>query len=347
MDILYVGVDVGNQNSQLFGFTAAGEVTEERIPTLIEWGWRDLFARWSNEYEVHACFEAGPHYEWLYDLLRAYCARVAMIDPGSFGVISKSQKKTDKNDARKLAEGLRRGDLPEVYVPEKAIRADRRLTHFVRWHSQQLAGVKGRLRSLLLTYRLDCPYQDVLGKQAQAWLEREGRAAMDADGQLFLRMLLDEARMLKQQHQELGERVAERVKKYGTEAEIVRSIPGFGPLVSLAVLAAIAGIRRFKSPGELASYFGVCGGVYQSGQSLVLGPITKRGNKTVRWLLSQALTHLHRKDAKARKRYEKLKRKKPKGVARGAQVRWLTTIVWRLLSTGEPYRIAALKAKAA
>ncbi len=347
MGILYVGIDVGNKNSQLFGFTEAGEAAEERIPTLSDWAWGGMFGQWSKRFEVRACFEAGPHYEWLYDLLRESCAQVVMVDPGSFKVICKSQKKTDKTDARKLAEGLRRGDLPAVYVPEKRIRADRRLTHFLRWHSQKLAGIKGRMRSLLVTYRLACPKRDLLGKEAQAWLEQQGREGMDEQGRILLEVLLDEARNVQRHHKKLSALLPERLKAYGEEGEIVDSIPGFGPLVSLAVLSAIACIGRFKQPKELASYFGVCGRVFQSGDTLRLGSITKRGNKTVRWLLSQALTHVHRKDPKARMRYQRLKRKKHKGVARGAQVRWLTNIIWHLLTSHQEYRIACAKTKAA
>ena len=112
-------------------------------------------------------------------------------------------------------------------------------------------------------------------------------------------------------------------------------------LTILAVLSSIAGVARFSRPEQLSSYWGVCSSVYQSGATLRLGSLTRRGNVHVRWLLSQALQHLHRKDARARKRYLKLKRKKPRGVARAAQVRWLTQIIWHLLKKDEPYRIKA------
>ena len=78
--------------------------------------------------------------------------------------------------------------------------------------------------------------------------------------------------------------------------------------------------------------------MFQSGETLRLGALTKRGNVHVRWLLSQALQHLHRKDGRARKRYMKLKRKKPTGVARGAQVRWLSEIIWWMLTRNEQFR---------
>jgi transposase len=161
---------------------------------------------------------------------------------------------------------------------------------------------------------------------------------MDDDAQLFLRLLLAQVELLRQQRQELDARVAIRAKRY-KQVAVLDSIPGFGWLTILAVLSSIAGVARFSRPEQLSSYWGVCSSVYQSGATLRLGSLTRRGNVHVRWLLSQALQHLHRKDARARKRYLKLKRKKPRGVARAAQVRWLTQIIWHLLKKDEPYRI--------
>ena len=123
-----------------------------------------------------------------------------------------------------------------------------------------------------------------------------------------------------------------------------RSIPGFVPLTTLAVLSAVVEIKRFDAADKLASYVGACRNVHQSGQTLRLGAMTKRGNVHVRWLLSQALMHLHRKDPRARKRYQKLRRKKASGVARGAQVRWLATVLWHVWSKRSEYRLGGKSA---
>ena len=153
-------------------------------------------------------------------------------------------------------------------------------------------------------------------------------------------MLLEQCELLLKQRKRLDDVVAKRAKAWA-QFEVIDSVPGFGNLAILAVLSSVAGIGRFKKPEQLSSYFGVCGSVHQSGQTLILGGLTRRGNVHVRWLLSQALQHLHRKDAKARQRYMKLRRKKPGGVARGAQVRWLTQIIWHLLTKNEAYRITS------
>jgi len=335
-----LGIDWGTKFSQFFGFDDDGVVLEERLRTLDEPAWRRLLGGLKAKgYNIRAGFEIGSQYGWIYDLLREFCSEVFVIDPAQFAIISKSQRKTDKIDAQKIAEGVRRGDLPLVHVPDKETRGDRRLVAFTHWHSQQTSSVKGKIRSLLLAHRLECPFSDVTGTKSRAWL-KEQALRLDVQGQLLLNMLLDQVELLDQQRKVLNKRVKERADSY-PQAKILDSVPGVGSLGILAILSSIAGIERFSRPEQLSSYFGVCGSVHQSGQTLRLGSITRRGNVHVRWLLSQALQHLHKKDGRAKKRYTKLKRKKPRGVARSAQVRWLTQIIWFMLKNNELYRCKA------
>ena len=170
---------------------------------------------------------------------------------------------------------------------------------------------------------------------------------MDDQGRMIVRMLLDDLALLEEQRKELDTEVVKRLSHYGRDAEVLRSVPGFGPLTVLSLLCSIVDIRRFKDERKLSAYFGTCGRVHQSGDTLRLGPITKRGNKTVRWLLSQSLCGLHYADPRARRRYQKLKKKKRTGIARGAQVNWLVRIVYWLLTKQELYRMPGRAQKVA
>ena len=162
---LSMGIDVGASYCVIYAFSEVGEVVVDgkKLETFDEQAWHDLLKPLAEEFAVRACFEVGSHYEWLYDLLMEYCREVEVINPADFAVISRSQRKTDKIDARKLAEGLCRGDLPSVYVPDKLVREDRRLVSFTHKLSQDLNKLKGQIRSLLTPHRLRCPYSDVLG----------------------------------------------------------------------------------------------------------------------------------------------------------------------------------------
>ena len=339
MDILYVGLDVGKKFCQVYAFSEQGEVMEARVATQCLGSWEALLSDWARRFELHAAYEAGPHYEWMHEFLERFCRQVVMVNPAAFAVISQSQKKTDKNDARKLAEGVRRGELPAVFVPPARVRADRRLVSFIHWRSRRAASAKTRLRSVLLSYRLDYPRREIASAKARVWFEREAKPRMDEQGWGLVNMLLDELALLERQRQALDAELPKRLGRYGRAADVLDSVPGFGPLSVLAILSAIVEIGRLGSAKDLCGYFGTCGRVYQSGQTLRLGALTKRGNKTVRWLLSQALSGLHRGDARARQRYRRLKRRKRTGIARGAQVNWLVRIVFYMLSREQAYRM--------
>ncbi len=339
---LSIGIDVGDSDCFITGLTEVGELIFEgkMIDTNNEEEWRELLMDLSSRFKTQAAFEIGPHYEWLFDLLMEYCFDVQVINPSDFALINRSVKKTDKIDSIKIAKALHRGDLPTVYIPAKAVRADRRLVSFVHKHSQSLSKVKGRIRSLLKPLRMKCPYGDVLGKGSRQWMSEEVLPKLEDQEKMFLEMLLAQGDLLMEQRAKLDSKVSKRLTEY-ENAKYLQSIPGFGPLTSLAVASAIDDVSRFAEPGRLSSYFGVCGSIFQSGSFRRMGPMTKRGNVHVRWLLSQSLLHLHNRDPKARQRYKRLKRGKPTGVARGAQMRWLTEIIWRLLTNKDFYRIAS------
>ena len=232
---LNMGIDIGNSNCVLFSFSDAGEIVLDghRIMTSEESEWRELLDDLSSRFKVRACFEVGPHYEWLYDLLMEYCLEVEVVNPADFVLISRSQRKTDKIDAQKLAEGLHRGDLPSVYVPPKACRADRRLVSFVHKLSQDISRVKGRIRSLLCPQRLNCPYTDILDRRRRQWLESEALPRLDDQERRFLEMLLAQADLLMEQRMELDRRVNERSGEYEGSA----------------VSEEYSGLRSFDYPG--------------------------------------------------------------------------------------------------
>jgi hypothetical protein len=69
-----------------------------------------------------------------------------------------------------------------------------------------------------------------------------------------------------------------------------------------------------------------------------VGSITKIGSRMVRYLLAKAIQHLLRRDGSIRAWYQRIKRRRGSKVARVAVMRRTATIMWRMLSTGEPWR---------
>jgi transposase len=342
MGTVYLGIDVGNTFSEVLSVNEECEPTyADRIRTLDERAWAELLGLFEG-CEIHAAFEVGTHYGWLYDLLNRYCVEVVVIDTATFAAQTKSHKKTDEIDAAKIATGVWRGDLPAITVPDARIRDDRRLVAHLHAISNSIARAKAHIRTIVFRARLNCPFTNIAGSGAQKWLKEEALSKLEEQEQMLLTQMLEQLELLCRQKAELKKRAAQRVQQYA-EVEIAQSIPGFGQLVTLAILSAIIDITRFDTPDQLSAYLGVCGSVEQSGKTLRLGPITRHGSKHVRWLLGQAVTHLTKRDAKARKRYLKLRRKKKPKVARVAMMRWIVTVLWRMLKAKEKYRLNGVK----
>jgi len=335
---VYIGIDVGKNFSAVCVLDHNGvEIFVDRIVTLQKDTWLKFLQRFKGS-AIHAAFEVGAHYDWMYDLLRAHCQEVVVIAPND----KKPRKKTDRIDAARLARDLRRGDLTGIFVPPAHMRKDRRLVARLHSLSSQISRTKIIIRDILYTARLTCPHSDLSGAKAQFWLKEIALPQLEEQERLFLQQLLEQLKLFETHYNMLYVRAKQHLENYG-DVKLARSIPGFGPLVTLAVLCAMGRIGRFETPDQFACYFGLCGRVDQSGDRFQIFGITRRGNHHVRWLLGQAVTHLIRVDPKAQRRYKKLRRKKKAKVARVALMRWITTILWRMLNANEPYRINGKK----
>src|SRR5476649_2612152 len=78
MKQLYLGIDWGKKFSHFFGFDQDGVVVVQgRLNTLGMDEWVKMLAT-LKDYAVHAAFEIGSHYDWLYDLLNEHCKEVSV-----------------------------------------------------------------------------------------------------------------------------------------------------------------------------------------------------------------------------------------------------------------------------
>ena len=158
----YAGVDLHKNFCQAIVCTSEGEVLKEgRIPTERE----EIEEFFSGLERLKIALEASTNYEYYYDLLESLGHRVVVAHPLKTRMIADAKIKTDKLDAKILAELLRGGLLPASYVPPKELRE---LRHQVR----QAPNRAGRLRSGLKTR-----IKTELRRNALFHGEREGRTA--------------------------------------------------------------------------------------------------------------------------------------------------------------------------
>src|SRR4029077_15387590 len=103
----------------------------------------------------------------------------------------------------------------------------------------------------------------------------------------------------------------------------------------------IAPIARFPRGRSLANFLGLTPGCNSSGDTERVGSITKIGSRMVRYLLAQAIQHLLRRDGGIRAWFQRIKRRRGSKGARVAVMRRTAVIMWRMLSTGEPWRCSS------
>ena len=125
------------------------------------------------------------------------------------------------------------------------------------------------------------------------------------------------------------------------EAQLIRTIPGFGKYLSVLVAVEIADLSRFADAAHLHAYAGVIPSVHSSGDKTYYGKIIRAGNRWLRWAAVEAVWPAIRADFDLRCFYERLARRKGANKAKVATARRLLTIiykVWKEQRNYIPYR---------
>jgi len=124
------------------------------------------------------------------------------------------------------------------------------------------------------------------------------------------------------------------------EVQLLLGIPGLDVVSIMTILHDVGDIKRFSSPKKLASYAGLVPRVYASGKRHYTGHITRAGRSTLRWILVQAAHGAVRVPGPLQAFFSRLRTRKGYKVAIVAVARKLLTLIWILLTRGEPYRAA-------
>ena len=239
---------------------------------------------------VRACYEAGPCGYALQRQLTTARVACQVIAPALIPRKPGERIKTDRRDARKLAELFRAGLLTEVRPPtpdEEAVRDLCRARDDVR---EDLQRSRHRLGKLLL--RRGLHYRGRNWTQAHRrwieslqWTQAAERVVVD-DYLLAIEQLETRRRELDAQLAEFAE-----TDPYRERVGWLRCFRGIDTLTAMLILAELHDFRRFQSPRALMAYLGLVPGEDSSGEKHRRGRITRTGNTLVRRLLVETAWH--------------------------------------------------------
>lgn len=292
----YIGVDLHKASFQACAIEETGaRLWEGRYPRTAE-GMAAFAARGVRG--AHVAVEAtGP--TWVFvDALQTLDVHVCVVDTRKTKLKAGYPAKTDKLDARRLADALRRQSVVSIYIPPPAIRELRELVrgrhHLVRVRAKLMQTIK----ALLLRQDAgDPPVTRLVSARGIAWLE--GHRLAGASGVSWARL----TRALIAVDVEARAADAEVQARAATDpiAVALMTVVGIGPVVALTLRAEIGTMTRFPRWPQLASYAGLVNAIDASAGRVRYGPITRQGSPWLRWALVEAAIHaMKRPDATGR-----------------------------------------------
>lgn len=262
-----------------------------------------------------------------YEAVAPHVARVVVVDPHQFRVISQSVKKTDPNDARNLALYLAKGLLPEVRMKEKQQAQVASLTQTRDRLVKLRTALKNKVNNLLSARGIELEKEELSSEKG---LARVLSLAVEELTRFELRVIVEQIRSLNRSIAELEKVIAQEGKKlqgYGN----LTSIKGIGSLGASILLSVIGDVQDFPDEGRLASYFGIVPRVHNSNETERSGRITKRGSKLGRTALVQCALIAKRYSPYLANYYERIRSRRGTGRAIIALARKFLGIIYRTL----------------
>src|ERR1700687_4555117 len=228
--------------------------------------------------------EAGPLSQWLFSVLAEAGLPVICVETRHMRAVLKGQiNKTDRNDARGMAQMMRVGLYRPVHV--KTLRSQKLrmlLTHRKLLQSKAIA-IENDLRGTLRNFGLKVGMVGTVKFEAriQELVENLPDLAVLVEPLLVVR------RVLREQIEILHRRLLTIVR----DDEVCRrlmTVPGVGPVVALTYRATVDVPARFRNSKAVGAVFGLTPSKYQSGEINRTGAISKCGDEMMRMMLYEA-----------------------------------------------------------
>lgn len=332
-----LGMDLGDRRSHVCVLAGGQGGVLERftVDTTVE-AVRVQLARWKGRRIV---IEAGTHSPWVSRALTQLGLTVIVANPNALAVISRSVRKTDRNDAETLAR-LGRADLALLHpvthrseARQAALELLKARDAVVRSRTLQINHVRGAVKSF--GTRIPACDSDSFARGAAQHIPATLGPALNP--------VLTSIQLLTQTIRAYDREVNRLCAKVYPETKSLVEIEGVGCLTALAFVLVLGDARRFKKSRQVGSYIGLCSKVSQSGEHDPQMRITKAGNAFLRKLLVQAahyITGPFGGDATLRRIGQKLMASGgPRGKKRAviAVARRLAVTMHHLWKTGEVY----------
>ena len=250
--------------------------------------------------------------------------------------------KTDRIDSVKLVKSLKAGLLKGIYVRERENIDDRSVVRVRKAIQKDLCRYKSRVKHILHCNGVEMPecFDNTNTHWSNAfmnWLKDEVTLLSSTRNSLDLlikqvetiRMnLLAATRMLRNLSQ---------TERYKSNCKRLVTIPGIGVIVAMSILTEIYDVKRFRNEKEFAAYLGLIPTCHSSGEKVVHGEKTFRGNKQLGPMIVEAAWITINRDAGLGSQYLRYRERMKPQEAIIRIARKLSNIILAILKSDKEY----------
>jgi transposase len=294
--IRYVGLDVHRDSITAVVLDGPGKVVKQTVMETKS----AVVLEWLKELRgtQHVVLEEGTWSAWLYELLQGRVARVVVCDARK---ITRTGNKSDRLDARELADLLRCNRISAVFHQDTGLRSLRELARTYAVLTKEQTRTMNRIKALYRGWAIPCSGQSCYGaKQRNSWLEKLPYAAVRERAKIYYQQL--------ESVQELRRKVRQpmlaQARKHPAYRNLV-NIPQIGPVRAALLMAFIQVPERFRSKRQFWAYCGFALETQSSGdycwvegkrQRSKKAPLVRGLNRNhhpgLKWIFKSAATRL-------------------------------------------------------
>jgi len=296
---IYVGMDVHDKSWKVHIYSDEFELKSFSQQPNVDLLYDYLQKNYKNAtYQVG--YEAGFCGFWIQRSLASKGVNCMVVNPSDIPTSSKEQlRKTDQVDSKKIAKGLKNGELNCIHIPELELELDRQLLRNRERLIKDNTRCKNRIKAFLKLHGIEIPDAYSNGKWSKkfiAWLQQ--LRFQTESGNKAIQIYLTELLFLDNQKKLVDKEVLilSKSSRYESNVSLLLTIPSIGLLTAMTLLTELGDISRFKGLDELCSYCGIVPNCHNSGEAEHIGRLSRRGNATLKRILIECAWVAVRKD---------------------------------------------------
>jgi transposase len=341
----YAGIDVSLECSSVCVVNASGKIIREaKVASEPE-----ALIGWCASLGLGLArigLEAGPLSQWLYAAMKQAGLAVELLETRHVSDAFKAMPvKSDRNDARKIAQLMRLGWFRPVHCKSIGAQEIRAMLTARKLVQSKLLDLENSLRGILRGFGLKVGKTTRTNFAGRIEELVKGHPNLQTIGQALLRV-----RAVLFAEFNGFERRVRAMSRLHEKARLLMSTPAVGTIISLTFACAIDDPSRFTSSKQVGPYLGLTPKKYQSGQTDYTGRISKHGDASAREALYEAAHLILTKPIKGCSQLKswamRIARRAGANKAKVALARKLAVIMLRMLKDNAPFNPAAKAATA-